>query len=418
MNYRFKVQWIILILSALITILHSCRKEEVPIVYTAPAVTNKTATSATCGGTITDEGSGPVLERGVCWSTVDLPTIENNKSLCGSGPGRFICNISELAAGTIYYIRAFATNEAGTGYGTVYSFRTFGKIPEAVTFSPTNVLTTTATLNAEINANYLPTSVYFEYGTTTDYGSIAEITGNPITGNADTLVNVKVDGLIQGTEYHYRVKTSNSLGTTYGNDVSFITKASDPDGNIYNVIKIGGQFWMAENLKTTRYKDGKSIANVTDGTKWAALTTPAYCWYDNKINNKNIYGALYNWYTVKTGKLCPAGWHVPSDDEWTTLTDYLGGVTVAGGKLKETGTSHWASPNTGASNESCFTALPGGCRRYDGVFLGITGNANWRTSSEYDATQVMYRFLFYYSGDIYSKPTNKAAGYSVRCLKD
>lgn len=418
MNYKFNTSVIILLLTGLVINLFSCRKEEVPIVYTTPAVANKTVTSVTCGGVITDEGSGAVYECGICWSTGDSPAIEDNKTLSDSAGAKFMCYLSELDAGTIYYFRAFASNESGTGYGIVYSFRTLGKMPAAETLSPTSVNVTTATFNAEVNANYLPTSVFFEYGTTTNYGSIAEIPENPINGNSVTLVNVLVEGLIQGTVYHYRVKTINSLGTTYGNDVSFITKASDPDGNIYNVINIGDQIWMAENLKTTKYKDGKSIPNVTDGTKWAGLTTSAYCWYDNSINYKNVYGGLYNWYAVKTGKLCPTGWHVPSDDEWATLTDYLGGENVAGGKLKETGTSHWASPNTGASDESCFTALPGGCRRYDGAFLGITGNGNWRTSSEYSSTQVMYRYLFYYSEIMYSNPTNKAAGYSVRCLKD
>ena len=120
----------------------------------------------------------------------------------------------------------------------------------------------------------------------------------------------------------------------------------DIDGNNYLTVTIGTQIWMAENLRTTKYNDGTAIPLVTDNTTWANLTTPAYCWYNNDAKtNGSTYGALYNWYSVNTKKLCPTGWHVPNDTEWTTLTTYLGGTAVAGGKLKETGTAHWYSPN-------------------------------------------------------------------------
>ena len=165
---------------------------------------------------------------------------------------------------------------------------------------------------------------------------------------------------------------------------------------------------------------------MTDGTEWAALKTPAWCWYNNNIRNKDLYGALYNWYVVKTGKLCPEGWHVPSDDEWHQMVLFhdpnadlsLAESDIAGGKLKEEGTLHWSSPNTGATNETGFTALPGGNRRYDGFFSGPRGNGNWRTSSEYDDNQVWYRYIFYYSGYIYRNITNMQAGYSIRCVSD
>ena len=209
--------------------------------------------------------------------------------------------------------------------------------------------------------------------------------------------------------------------------IRFIFNPSkDADGNYYPVVQIGSQLWMAENLKTTSYRDKTPIPNVTDGIEWAGLTTPAYCWYNNKITNKDIYGALYNWYVVKTGKLCPEGWHVPTDDEWHELIlhlDHNAGMnleesSIAGGKLKEKGTVHWTAPNEGATDEVGFKALPAGVRRYDGVFGGPTGNGNWRTSSQYDDNQVWYRYMFYYSASIYRKPTNMEAGYSVRCISD
>ena len=147
----------------------------------------------------------------------------------------------------------------------------------------------------------------------------------------------------------------------------------DIDGNIYPVVKIGTQIWTTKNLATTKYRDGTSISGPTySGAAWA-LATEAYCWYsDNYATYGTVYGALYNWYAVSDAKnIAPLGWHVATDAEWTTLTTYLGGESVAGGKLKEAGTSHWNTPNTEATNETGFTSLPGGYRYdYNGTFIG------------------------------------------------
>jgi uncharacterized protein (TIGR02145 family) len=183
---------------------------------------------------------------------------------------------------------------------------------------------------------------------------------------------------------------------------------------------------MKENLKTTKYSDGKTIPLVTDNKAWEALTTPAYCWLNNdETANKNKYGALYNWYTVNTNKLCPRGWHVPTDAEWTKLTDYLGGENVAGGKLKETGTTHWESPNTGATNESGFTALPGGERNFAGAFdisgsnaIYFRSNGCWWSSTEQYDFNAYYRRLYNALNEVYSSLSAKQFGYSVRCLRD
>lgn len=137
---------------------------------------------------------------------------------------------------------------------------------------------------------------------------------------------------------------------------------TDIDGNVYTTVIIGTQAWLVENLKTTKYNDGAAIPLVTDTSAWGALTTPGYCWYNNDIGYKTPYGALYNWYAVGTGKLAPAGWRVPTETDWATLISFIGGGSVAGGKLKEVGTAHWSSPNTGATNETGFTAVPGGGR--------------------------------------------------------
>ena len=192
----------------------------------------------------------------------------------------------------------------------------------------------------------------------------------------------------------------------------------DGNGNVYTSVKIGAQIWLADNLKATKYTDGTAIPLVTDGGAWAALTTPAYCWYNNDENaNKNTYGALYNWFAVNTGKLSPVGWHVQTNEEWGLLTTYLGGDNIPG-KLKEAGTAHWASPNTGATNESGFTAMPGGQRSEEGVFDFALWNGLWWTSSEVSAQKSFGIWIATDLTQVYSSMEDKRQGYSVRCLKD
>lgn len=195
---------------------------------------------------------------------------------------------------------------------------------------------------------------------------------------------------------------------------------TDKDGNVYTSVTIGTQVWMVENLKTTKQDDNTNIPLVTDNTAWANLTTPGYCWYNNDASTyKASYGAMYNWYALSTGKLCPTGWHIPSDAEWTTLTTFLGGENTAGGKLKETGTTHWSGPNTGATNETGFTALPGGLRGYsNGIFISIGQYGYWWSSSLDFGNQFFVRNLFYNSVLVWKSANDKQSGLSVRCLKD
>ncbi len=195
----------------------------------------------------------------------------------------------------------------------------------------------------------------------------------------------------------------------------------DVDGNLYTTYKVGNQVWMGENLKTIKYNDGTYIPRVTDNTEWSILTTPGYCWYDNNETfHKATYGALYNWQTVNTGKLCPTGWHVPTRAEWTTLTMYLGGANVAGGKLKENGFAHWSSPNYGATNETSFTALPGGFRFDDGRFGYMSREGNWWTATEMPDLEYgsYYIFMGFDYVAAHENSQRKEMGYSVRCLRD
>lgn len=194
----------------------------------------------------------------------------------------------------------------------------------------------------------------------------------------------------------------------------------DPNDNQrYKIIKIGNQVWMAENLRVAKFNDGGAIALVTDNQEWSNLKMSGYCWYNNEeAKDKVRNGALYNWYSVNTGKLCPSGWQVPTDAEWTTLINYLGGMTGFGGKLKESGTINWLSPNTGASNESGFTALPGGYRFKDGSFLEISSYGLWWSATGVGATSAWDRYLYFNSANISRSSLNKKLGLSVRCMHD
>jgi uncharacterized protein (TIGR02145 family) len=193
----------------------------------------------------------------------------------------------------------------------------------------------------------------------------------------------------------------------------------DIDGNVYKTVTIGKQVWMAENLKTTKFNDGTAISLVAEDQAWGALTTPAFSWYDkDPVANKNIYGALYNWYAVNTNKLCPKGWHVPTDAEWTTLTTYLGGESSAGGKLREKGITHWQKPNDGATNESGFTTLPGGYRNNHGAFANISFFGFWWSATEYVPAASCCRTMGCTGTDVLRIFSLKKNGYSVRCIKD
>ena len=199
---------------------------------------------------------------------------------------------------------------------------------------------------------------------------------------------------------------------------------TDIDGNVYHTLAIGTQVWMVENLKTTRLNDGISIPLITDNTAWSKLSTPGYCWYNNDAAAyKKIYGALYNWHVVNTEKLAPTGWHVPTDAEWAILSAYLGGDLIAGGKMKsagtiEAGTGLWYSPNSGATNESWFTAFPSGTRVGSGPFDLMGRYGFWWSSSDYLTSKAWYWSLVFNYNSFGRGLSYELDGFSVRCLKN
>jgi uncharacterized protein (TIGR02145 family) len=289
-----------------------------------------------------------------------------------------------------------------------------------------------AVLKGQVNGKNQLTTVTFQYDTTTSYTHSVSPDPDTTTQGKNISFTYTLINLKPKTKYHYRINAINPSGTGNGADVVFTTGDTvnlgvnfnpdltydsiyDVEGNKYRTIQIGTQTWMAENLRSTKLNDDTEIPFVLDVNKWSDLTTPGYCWFNS---DSVSWGALYNWYTVNTGLLCPQGWHVPGDEEWTVLTDYLGGKNDAGGKLKETGTGKWYTPNTGATNESGFTAIPTGYRHSNGGFNSLSRYAYFWTSTEWSETGAWYRDVYFGYISVDRSNSNKRSGLTVRCIKD
>jgi len=309
--------------------------------------------------------------------------------------------LAVLMLSTLYYCTKDSTKEV-TPPAVKVSLAT-------VTTTPASTITATgATLGGNVTSDGNATVI--------ERGVVYAITQNPTTSNTKVANGTgtgsftsNITGLTAGTTYYVRAYATNSQGTAYGSQETFNTTTSggsstitDIDNNVYQTVTIGTQVWMAENLKVTKYNDNSVISG--------------YYWYGT---NGPTLGALYTWSTVDKGKLCPIGWHVPSGDEWTVLVIYLGGDLVAGGKLKTTGISLWESPNTGATNSSGFSALPGGYRMENGQLFGLAQEGNWWTSTSIGSSYAAWSIVLTYNHNyVGSSDTSKEYALSVRCIKN
>lgn len=411
------------------------------IEVTLPCVSNNqvgavTTSSAVVGGNVTCDGNAPVTERGVYWGTDPNPENSGVKLAIGSGTGAFTATLSGLSQNTTYYYKAFATNSKGTAFApTLITFKTDIEInlPTVVTSAVTDYSQTTAVVGGNVTNN--------GNGTITERGVYWGTTQNPETsgtklqiGSGMGTFSTTLPGLVPDTRYYIKAYAVNSKGTAYGSQVDFITlsasgivfnpnliygSVSDIDGNVYKTIQIGTQTWMAENLRTTRFNDGSSIQLVTSNSAWVSVNTPAFCWYNNdEMGNKSIYGGLYNWYAASSGRLCPPGWHVPSHTDFIILREYLGGQSTAGGRMKESGLTHWISPNTGATNQSGFTAVPSGTRTgFDGPFYYLGEDGHYWSSTPYDGGTSYHWYVYYNTASFQTGNTLKNTGYAIRCIK-
>ncbi|WP_441900717.1 fibrobacter succinogenes major paralogous domain-containing protein [Pedobacter psychrotolerans] len=192
---------------------------------------------------------------------------------------------------------------------------------------------------------------------------------------------------------------------------------TDVDGNVYKTVKLGNQTWMMENLRTAHYRDKTPIQNVIGNSDWSTQSSGAYCTYNNNPELGKTYGFLYNWYAVNNNhQLAPQGWHIPTNAEWNVLYDYIGGDRYSGSKIQESGVSHWID-DTGASNSTKFTGLPGGKRNGNGTYENLSYNAYWWTTTTNSTGTAQY-YNLYVKGYIEVAESFKNLGYSIRCIKD
>ena len=286
---------------------------------TTTEITQIESNGAKSGGNVSSDGGSAVTARGVVWGTSVNPTISlTTKTSNGIGSGSFTSDINGLNRTTIYYVRAYAKNAAGTAYGPQVSFKTL---------------------------------------------------------ESNTVVDI--------------------------------------DGNVYTTVTIGSQVWMVENLKTTKFRNGDPIPYYT------RTSTRGYCWYNDDAANKNKYGSIYNYYTAMDSRsISPPGWHIPTIAEWTTLVNFLGGSSVAGGKMKQAGTTNWTSPNTNATNSSGFTALPGGVRDCSNNFVLLGTHSSFWISAPAVSGTVQLSALFSNSGTFFFQNNFDCNANYVRCIKD
>lgn len=441
-SYKNKI---LIFIGLLLFLSLNCKKETIqlpPTVITAP-VSKITSTSANCGGTVGVLDESGIINRGVCWSTNRNPTINDNKSIDGMGSGTFISILTGLLPGTIYYIRAYGTNSAGTGYGNQITIKTLTSLPTITTIAVSQITTNSVSSGGNI---------------TNDGGVLIKARGicwskkqNPTilnkkinAGTGEGSFEITITGLLPGTTYYLRSFATNNIGTSYGNLLTISTLAvqgfsgsfTDPrDGHIYNWITIGSQVWMTENLAYLPAINGRSSRSYE---------LPCYYIYnyggkdltEAKANvNYPIYGALYNWPAALTA--CPEGWHLPGDEEWEQLAQYIsdqkgpyvksnddwlevGGHLKAEGNLRDS-TGLWSivSDNDEGTDDFGFSGLPGGYNDEMNIFSGDGWSGNWWSSTENIISKALARSLQrggyneFYRGSIY-----KGTGFSVRCIRN
>ncbi len=405
----------------------SCIKDPTLPAITTDEAREITINSAIVDGNVTEDGGAEVTVRGICWGTGSMPTLDDSFKASGTGPGEFSCTIEGLDPNTEYYARAFAENSIGIAFGNEIAFKTGIAPPSVTTGQVSEIMANSAVCSGII--------VYDGGAGITEKGICWSLTPEPDVQGSHTSIatgsvtyTCTLSGLTAGTRYYARAYVKNQGGIlAYGEQIVFNTKLADIEGNLYSVVYIGNQVWMVENLRTTKFNNNAPIPNITDNTEWLNLTGAAYCWYNNDIQYKSTFGALYSWYTITDGDLCPTGWHVPSDDEYGTLEVYLGlnpdSVKVWGWRGTNQGiqiksTTGWEDGGNG-TNTSGFTGLPGGFRyAAQGAFYSLGKLTYWWSSSELNANEGWYRLIDNTNNDIYRATTSKKGGKYIRCVKN
>ncbi len=406
----------------------SCKNEEVAI---APQVTTITATnitfnSATMGGTIKSNGGAEIKAKGICYATTAAPTVQSDTTNQGAGSQNFTSQITDLLPNTKYFARAYATNSAGTGYGEEFSFTTGAGLP-TVTLAVSNIsykeLTASWTVTAQ-GASAVSLS-----GWVISTSNALPVTGTDVFASfttSATFVEKKISDLTTGTKYYVRAFATNNQGTAYSNVIEATTlalpTATDADGNVYGSVLIGTQIWMDKNLRVTKFSNGDAIPTTSTPTQnISGETNPIYYWAPNGDQvNVSGFGLLYTSYVATDNRnVCPAGWHVPTSEEWVTLTNELGGDNLnstAGAKLKSTGLNYW-NHDLG-TNTTGFNGVGSGLRNPAGSysFLKTYGEIWSSTAKDAAETRTFYLYSQFAHPDHYYRP--KSTGLAIRCIKN
>lgn len=387
----------ITLLQAMVETLTNPYYESTPMVTTT-VISYITQTSAYCGGVVTSISNNPVTARGICWSTNPLPTLSDAYTNDGAGVGSFTGLMSGLTPNTTYYARAYATNSLGTAYGAVVSFTTndvtaVAELPTVITSSVTNIIQNSAICGGMVTAD--GGAPVTERGVCWSTNASPSVTGQHSSdGSGLGEFTSNIAGLTVNTTYYVRAYATNTAGTAYGETISFTPGVSCPgtptvtdyDGNTYPTVQIGTQCWMKENLRTTHYSDGDGIMQ---GNGVTGSQTVGYFYYpNNDVNNKQLYGLLYNWAAVMNGAdtnnlvpsgvqgICPTGWHVPSDNEFLIFlnyvranSEYLCGTNQNYIAKALADTMGWSQAPTHYSASASYTCMVG----YDTIYGNSTG---------------------------------------------
>lgn len=416
MNLRVRITLLILVAALAI----SCESTETPTIETATlsteAVSEITTISALSGGLITDDGGAAITQRGICWGTGPSPTTDSSITSNGRDIGFFNSQLTGLERGTEYFVRAYAINSEGTSYGQEVTFSTEAELPFVQTSRLTGLTAESALAGGDI--------YYDGGGDIIQRGVCWSTSPSPSTdndktsdGTGDGLYESQMTGLELQTKYYYRAYAINSRGTSYGEEMNFTTKKEvlsgtfvDARDNVtYKMVKIGSQIWMAENLKASvdivdTYNDAVSEPN--DG-----ICGPGdvFVW-DNTDND--LYGKLYSWEAALIA--CPSGWHLPSDEEWATLLDFLVEDGIETDKQADAlKTFSWYGVDY-----YDFTALPGGMCSNRGGLERQNGYGHWWTSTASGDNEAYYRSMLYNSSRVPRSQFSSCYGYSVRCVMD
>jgi uncharacterized protein (TIGR02145 family) len=429
-----RIHWLRLLpLAAIVmtaAIIQSCKEDEVtpPVVatLTTTQVSSITSATATSGGEITANGGAKITARGICWGKTSNPTIEDSKTSDGTGSGIYASSLTELETATVYYVRAYATNSAGTAYGNEVSFTTSASVPVLLTatFNLSGITKNSAWGRGTVVSNGGSPLIYYgvQVSSTQDFNDNGFLSESGVNGEIHGEFSLKLSGLSHSTTYYARAVAENNVGTSYGPVVSFKTSdvVTDIDGYQYGIVKIGDKFWMQEDLRVTRFSNGDAIPTTTPATlDISGEVEPKYQWiYDNNNNLLVHFGRLYTGFVaVDERNVCPTGWHVPSGTEMANMNAVLGNSTNNGHKLREKDGFYWVNSNT-ATNEVGFFARAAGMRSPTGGFSGLVEATYYLTTDKTGDNGIFWVLTKDDDNNFSPFYDTFKNGFSIRCVKD